>query len=366
MTTTDLEEAFRAGLQRHAEDVDTTVDLLGPAQAAARGRRRRRWVASAAIGLAAAALVTAVVVQAPAAVRRSGPAPAWSTRDRREPMPDRVAHRGLARPGGRGAGRLGVGDRARSRCRSTSGRRCCAAVRRDGAGERDALVNPDRDEPWVGRPVMLSDDCLGRPFPAPTAPYVWLGADLAPGTVDVGDGYVQETVEVDGTTLTVAARDPATAATDPGLRWRRGRGLRAVPGQPRRSSSSMLIEGLRDPSVGAGLRLPARTTGTAAFDLVYATDARRGRGDGVPLAGLRRWLRERTRVLRRRSTSACWSRSPARTPTAAQAPRSRQDDRGRPRLPPGLRRRRAWSRPLSDEGHEPWSRNGAAGRRSTA
>ena len=28
---TDLEDEFRAGLQRRADDVDTTVDLLGPA-----------------------------------------------------------------------------------------------------------------------------------------------------------------------------------------------------------------------------------------------------------------------------------------------------------------------------------------------
>ena len=59
---TSLEEAFRTGLQRRADDVDTAVDLLGPARSAAAGRRRRAWVAGS-VGLAAAALVTAAVVQ---------------------------------------------------------------------------------------------------------------------------------------------------------------------------------------------------------------------------------------------------------------------------------------------------------------
>ena len=31
---TSLEDEFRAGLQRRADDVDTTVDLLGPVQEA--------------------------------------------------------------------------------------------------------------------------------------------------------------------------------------------------------------------------------------------------------------------------------------------------------------------------------------------
>ena len=62
MTRPSLEDEFRAGLQRRADDVDTTVDLLGPVQEAGRGRRRRAWVAGS-VGLAAAALVTAAVVQ---------------------------------------------------------------------------------------------------------------------------------------------------------------------------------------------------------------------------------------------------------------------------------------------------------------
>jgi hypothetical protein len=55
---------------------------------------------------------------------------------------------------------------------------------------------------------MLSDACMGgTPLLDPQAPYVWLGADLTPGTSDVGNGYTQETVEVAGTTVTVATDD---------------------------------------------------------------------------------------------------------------------------------------------------------------
>jgi hypothetical protein len=62
----------------------------------------------------------------------------------------------------------------------------------------------------VGRPVLRSDVCAIYPWlegaPAQGGDYVWLGADLEPGTVGYDDGLVQETVAVEGTTLTVASR----------------------------------------------------------------------------------------------------------------------------------------------------------------
>ncbi len=65
------------------------------------------------------------------------------------------------------------------------------------------------DGPYVGRPVHGPDMCwAGDRLPGASAPYVWLGADVEPGTVALGNGTVQETVEVAGTTLTVAADDP--------------------------------------------------------------------------------------------------------------------------------------------------------------
>ena len=63
--------------------------------------------------------------------------------------------------------------------------------------------NPVETLPWVGRPNMASDLCLRSSFPDAKASYVWLGAAIEPGTVDVGNGYTQETVDVAGTTLTV-------------------------------------------------------------------------------------------------------------------------------------------------------------------
>ena len=86
----------------------------------------------------------------------------------------------------------------------------------------EAMLSPD-GEPlegasastlgWVGRPLPLTDVCAAVPDgrPAVAAPYVWLGADVEPGTVDLGGGYVQTTVEVNGSLLTVATDDPALA-----------------------------------------------------------------------------------------------------------------------------------------------------------
>jgi hypothetical protein len=70
------------------------------------------------------------------------------------------------------------------------------------------------DGPYLGRPVALTDVCMAYPpngpgAGPPDAPYVWLGAAIEPGRVDLGDGWVQETVEADGSTVTVASDDPA-------------------------------------------------------------------------------------------------------------------------------------------------------------
>ena len=64
---------------------------------------------------------------------------------------------------------------------------------------------------YVGRPIMLSDVCMSHPLdgPQPTAPSVWLGAALDPGTEDLGGGWVRETVAQGGTTVTVTSDDPA-------------------------------------------------------------------------------------------------------------------------------------------------------------
>jgi hypothetical protein len=114
---------------------------------------------------------------------------------------------------------------------------------------------------------MLSDACLAYPGVAPEAPYVWLGVDLEPGTVDLGDHYTQETVKLFGSTLTVATQDPA-------LRRQIIESARANTDCPGRlpmdpAVDSMLIEGIwrvRSAAVCAYQR------GDVGYDLTYATD----------------------------------------------------------------------------------------------
>lgn len=86
---------------------------------------------------------------------------------------------------------------------------CGAGVARTADGKP---ATPDDAIPYVGRSVMLSDACSMVDRRAePTAPYVWLGAPLAKGEVQLGD-FVEETVEVAGATVTVATEDPALRA----------------------------------------------------------------------------------------------------------------------------------------------------------
>jgi hypothetical protein len=246
---TTLEDAFRAGLQRRADDVDTAVDLLGPARSAARGRRRRTWVAGSA-GLAAAALVGAVVVQDvgtdngedTGTTVADGPSTPLPTEWRTE------AWHGLQVevPADWGWGAAPV----------------------DTLGDSIRCGGPYDGTSYVGRPVSATDVCSMTKHDETTSPYVWLGADLAPGTEDLENGFVQTTVEVDGTTLTVAADDPRltqrildSAAPVTGC-------AASLPSAP--TVDMMLMEGLRDPS-SAQVCAYRKDEGGSAFDLVYAT-----------------------------------------------------------------------------------------------
>lgn len=246
---TRLEEAFRAGLQRRADDADTTPDLLGPARAAARGQRRRRFAVTGAVGLAAAALVTAVVVQN--AGGSDGP-DGTTVLDADEPLPTQwrtEAWHGLQVevPADWAWGSAPVAS----------------------AGESLRCGGPDGDVPYVGRPVMASDVCTMAKHFEPTAPYVWLGADVDPGTRDVGNGLVETTVEVEGTTLTVAAR--SQNLIDHVIDSARGvDGCAASLGAPP-SVDSMLMEGMGDVT---GARICAYSRVDAedgTYRLVYGT-----------------------------------------------------------------------------------------------
>ena len=64
-------------------------------------------------------------------------------------------------------------------------------------------------EPYVGRPVFGSDVCLANdPAPPPEHPYLWFDAPLDAGSEDLGDGWVRETIVLDGVRLSVASDDP--------------------------------------------------------------------------------------------------------------------------------------------------------------
>lgn len=246
---TSLEETFRAGLQRKADDADTTGDLLGPARVAARGRQRRRLLVTGAVGLAAAALVTAVVLQ-----DTDGPdGPDGTTvLDNDEPLPTEwrlEAWHGLQVevPADWAWGSAPV----------------------ESVGESLRCGGPDGDEPYVGRPVMASDLCVMSKFFEPNAPYVWLGAAVEPGTVDVGNGLVQTTVEVEGTTLTVAARsqnliDHVIESAQPVAACKA-----SLPKAP--TVEFMLMEGLADPQSALVCAYAPRDT-ASLYDLVYATE----------------------------------------------------------------------------------------------
>lgn len=267
---TSLEETFRSGLQARADDVDTRVDLLGPARAVARTRQRRRWVVAGGAGLVAAALVAFMVAQDPS---RSGPpddAGPQVVDEGPAPEPPPVEWRAETWHGltvdvpadwGWGTAPITMSFDSRSRL-------LCGGPGRLVRADGERLVNPDRGTPWVGRPVMLSDDCLGEPYPPPDAPYVWLGADLPTGAVDVGNGYTQETVEVGGTTLTVASDDPQLA--DRILASARGSTECAPSLDSAPTVDSMLTEGLRDPT-SAQVCAYGREEGAATWELVYAT-----------------------------------------------------------------------------------------------
>jgi hypothetical protein len=257
----ELEQEFRAGLRRAADRAEVGVPLASRAHAGARTRRHRRWAVVGAMAAVVAVSGTAFAVQSgsdpdrPAADHATtaptfAPVTEWRAESWHGLTVDVPADWGW------GTTPLRViGGEDHYFCGGPG-----AAVASDGS-----RVTRDQALPWVGRPVMLSDACGMDLDAAPVAPYVWLGADVAPGTVKLDDGYTQETVEAFGTTVTVASPDPALrqhvldsarATTDCEAQ---------LPSRP--EVVGMPIEGL-DPVHSA--QLCAYQQGEDGFDLVYA------------------------------------------------------------------------------------------------
>lgn len=196
MDDRELEQAMRDGLERRAQRADVAVPVADRARTDVRRRRAGRLTA----GLAAAAVV-AVAGTLVALDRDPGPdrAPAgppvatdpgsplegaWRTeywRDLAVDVPDSWGW-GPAPVDGGGAELL-----------------CGEPIPHGSPGGQG----------YVGRPVALSDVCAEVGDVPVAAPYLWLGSELAVGTRELADGYVQETVEVEGSRLTVATDDPA-------------------------------------------------------------------------------------------------------------------------------------------------------------
>jgi hypothetical protein len=195
MDEQELRATVRAGLERHAAETDVTAPVADRARDAVRRRRRTRWSA-----VGAAAAVVLVVGGAAVATRGGDDVDDGSAADR--------------------------SSTAEAEPADTTGWRTeywgpvAVDVPPDwGYGgaplPSDPLTvcGPGGGPGYVGRPIVQTDACVYLESGwQPDAPYVWLGADVEPGTSEWDNGYVQETVEVAGTTVTVGSDDPALRA----------------------------------------------------------------------------------------------------------------------------------------------------------
>lgn len=191
MDERELEQAVRAGLERRAAETDVTAPVVARARAEVGRRRRARWGA----GAAAAAVV--MVVGGVAVATRDG-----GDEAKEPPVVDDSSTTDPARTGEWRTeywGRVAVDVPA-------SWGYGGAPLPNDPL----TVCGPGAAPGYVGRPVVLTDVCTSlRSGWQPTAPYVWVGADVEPGTYEWDNGYVQETVEVAGETVTVGSDDAA-------------------------------------------------------------------------------------------------------------------------------------------------------------
>ena len=265
---TDLEREFRDGLRRAADRADVGVRLAERAHAGVRTRRHRRWAVAGTV-----AAVVAVSGTAFALGTGSGDGPDAPSADRATtaptfaPVTDWRAEtwKGVTVdvPADWGWGTAPIRDLP-----GADQAFFCGAAGADVAPDGGQPAGSRKHTPWVGRPIMLSDACGYDAGWTPSAPYVWLGADIGPGSVDVGDGFTQETVEEFGTTLTVASQDPAlrqqildSARATTGC-------ATSLDGPP--SVLSMPTEGLR-PVHAAQVCAYREMNDGVPFALVYAT-----------------------------------------------------------------------------------------------
>ncbi|WP_164519686.1 hypothetical protein [Nocardioides ferulae] len=279
----ELERRVRGALERRSRMAAIDVPVVERARAAARRRRAGRVSA----GLAAAAVVAVAGVAVAVDGDRGRDAPrdpagpsttAVDPADTSVPAGWRVeSWRGLevSVPPDWGWGAAPIRPVAGDDLALCGGPGAMVTA----AGQK--LVNADASLPYVGRPVLQSDMCVGAPYPQPEAPYVWLGAALEPGTVELGDGYVQETVVVGGASVTVATADAELRARILASATETGPGAcRAVRDQPPPPVRETTVEGRGDLHV-ARICAYRRLDGDGPLDLVYSADVAAGDVEGT-------------------------------------------------------------------------------------
>lgn len=189
MDDDELEQAMRAGLQRRAERADLAVPVVERARRAARERRTTRW---AVVGVAA---VSVAVIAVGGVVLAGNDSAGVAGVTANAPTSTTTLTDGLA-----------SGDDLRTEY--WEGLQVQVPADWTWGSTPGVCGAPPVGEPYVGRPIGYTDVCgPADPDAVPTAPYVWLDADVPNGTVDLGDGWTRETIGVDGVRLTVAAQD---------------------------------------------------------------------------------------------------------------------------------------------------------------
>jgi hypothetical protein len=204
MREDQVEAAVRESLERHAREADVDVPVAERARAATdRGPGAGRLL------LAAAAVVAVVAGGVAIAQTGGGSGDNGPSRPKQPPTAADApidwrteAWRGVEVkvPPAWGWGGAPVDD-------GGSPLDCGVGPARTVGGQ----PAPNAAVPYVGRSVYLTDACAPVDRAQPEAPYVWLDAPLEKGTVRRGD-YTEETIEVGGTTVTVATADPELRA----------------------------------------------------------------------------------------------------------------------------------------------------------
>lgn len=189
MDDREVEQALRAGLADHADEADLTAPVIARARDAVARRRRTRW------GAAGAAAAVVLVIGGVAVVTRGG--------DESGKEPPSVADSGTTDDGPAAGWRTEYYGGVAVDVPADWGYGGAPLP----SGRFDVCA-PGGPPGYVGRPIVQTDVCIYlRSGWQPTAPYVWLGGNVDPGTYEWDNGYVQETVEVAGTTVTVGSDD---------------------------------------------------------------------------------------------------------------------------------------------------------------